>query len=360
MLVLYEFGNSVCCQKVRLVLCEKALAWESRQVKLFRSEQYRPDYLELNPKGVVPTLLHDGRPVIESTLICEYLEEIFPEPRLVPEAAYERARMRLWSKAVDEGLHEGVTEISFSAMFRERMKNMSEGERAARFRNVDDPRRRDRFVSTYEHGVESPFVLWASAAYERAFKSIDGTLAQGGEWLAGGAFSLAEVNLMPYLARLGIPSFARGLDRGPATGSCLVGTRQGASELPGGHRRPVDAARTRRNADVRKPDQGPHARAPSRLFVRRRMKRGALEPPGSAWPGLARQRRRRRCCACAGQAQSRYHGGTRRFPGCLVPGGWRNQERRRPWVIVTDNARNRKNRSSRKSFIRLFVRAVGA
>jgi glutathione S-transferase len=145
MLVLYEFGNSVCCQKVRLVLCEKGLAWQSRQVNLFRSEQYDPEYLKLNPKGVVPTLVHDGRPVIESTLICEYIESIFPEPHLMPAAAYERARMRLWGKAVDEGLHEGVTEISFSSMFRERMKNMSESEREARFRNVGDPKRRDRF-----------------------------------------------------------------------------------------------------------------------------------------------------------------------------------------------------------------------
>jgi glutathione S-transferase len=202
MLVLYEFGNSVCCQKVRLVLFEKALAWESRQVNLFRSDQYDPEYLKLNPRGLVPTLVHDGRSVIESTLICEYLESIFPEPRLIPADAYERARMRLWSKAVDEGLHEGVTEISFSAMFRERMRNMSESEREARFRNVGDPRRRDRFVSTYELGVESPFVLWAIAAYERAFKSMDDALAEGGEWLVGGAFSLAEVNLMPDLARL--------------------------------------------------------------------------------------------------------------------------------------------------------------
>ena len=153
MLVLYEFGNSVCCQKVRLVLYEKGAVWESRQVNLFRSEQYDPEYLKLNPKGLVPTLVHDGRPIIESTVICEYLEAIFPEPCLMPAGAYERARVRLWSKAVDEGLHEGVTEISFSAMFRERMKNMSETEREVRFRNVGDPKRHDRFVSTYEFGM---------------------------------------------------------------------------------------------------------------------------------------------------------------------------------------------------------------
>lgn len=202
MLVLYEFGNSVCCQKVRQVLCEKGLSWEPRQIDLFHHQQYDPAYLKLNPKGVVPTLVHDGTQVIESTLICEYLDETFREPRLTPESAVARARMRLWSKAVDEGLHEGVTEISFSAMFRERLKDAPESQRRIRFRNIGDPKRRDRFVSTYELGVESPFVLWAIAAYERAFKTMEAELAEGGNWLIGDTFSLADVNLIPYLARL--------------------------------------------------------------------------------------------------------------------------------------------------------------
>jgi glutathione S-transferase len=124
MLTLYDFGNSVCCQKVRITLCEKGLAWQAVKVDLFRSEQYDPEYLKLNPKGVVPTLVHDGKPVIESTLICEYLDETFPQPPLVPSDPWQRSRMRIWSKLVDEGLFEGVTEISFSAMFRERMREM--------------------------------------------------------------------------------------------------------------------------------------------------------------------------------------------------------------------------------------------
>lgn len=202
MLLLYEFGNSVCCQKVRHVLCEKGLSWESRPVDLFHHQQYDPDYLRLNPKGMVPTLIHEGRSVTESTLICEYLDEVFPETPLVPESAFDRVRMRLWSKAVDEGLHEGVTEISFSAMFRERLRNAPESQRQLRFRNVGDPRRRDRFVSTYELGVESPFVLWAIAAYERAFKTMEAELAGEGEWLVGDSFTLADVNLIPYVARL--------------------------------------------------------------------------------------------------------------------------------------------------------------
>jgi glutathione S-transferase len=201
-LVLYDFGNSVCCQKVRITLTEKGLTWDARRVDLFKSEQYDPHYLKLNPKGVVPTLVHDDTPVIESTLICEYIDETFPEPPLMPKDAAGRTRMRLWSKFVDEGLHDGVTELSFSAMFRERMRAMTPEMRAKRFANVGDPRRTDRFKSTYEFGVHSPFVLHGIAAYERAFRLMEQTLAEGGPWLLGARPTLADINLMPYAARL--------------------------------------------------------------------------------------------------------------------------------------------------------------
>ncbi len=76
-LILYDFGNSVCCQKVRITLRAKGLDWEAVSIDLFKAEQYDPKYLALNPKGVVPTLVHDGKPVIESTLICEYIDQTF-------------------------------------------------------------------------------------------------------------------------------------------------------------------------------------------------------------------------------------------------------------------------------------------
>jgi glutathione S-transferase len=167
MLTLYDYGNSVCCQKVRITLRAKGLEWNAVKVELFKGEQYDPNYLKLNPKGVVPTLVYNGTPVIESTLICEFLDETFPDPPLMPKDPGERARMRLWSKYVDEGLFEGATEISFSAMFREKMRNMSSDLRERRFENIGDPRRRDRYRSTYEVGVHSPFVLYAIYAYER-------------------------------------------------------------------------------------------------------------------------------------------------------------------------------------------------
>ena len=202
MLILYDYGNSVCCQKVRITLTEKELPWEPRKVDLFKTEQYDPNYLKLNPKGVVPTLVHDGIPIIESTLICEYIDETFPDPPLIPKDPAARTRMRLWSKFVDEGVFDATAELSFSAMFRERMRNLTPDLRERRFRNVGDPRRTDRFKSTYEHGVHSPFVLHGIAAFERAFKHLEQVLADGGPWILGARPTLADINLMPFAARL--------------------------------------------------------------------------------------------------------------------------------------------------------------
>lgn len=202
MLELYHFKNSVCSQKARMTLFEKDLEWHSHEVNLFTQEQYDPAYLKLNPKGYVPTLVHDSKAIWESTLICEYLDEVFPMPPLAPDDAGARVDMRQWSKAVDEGLFSGVTVFSFSAMFRDRLKQQSPEERERRYRNVGDPERRDRHKSMFQDGVESPYVFRAVGAYEIAFKKMEEALAGGTDWLAGDMFSLAEINLAPFLARL--------------------------------------------------------------------------------------------------------------------------------------------------------------
>ena len=81
---LYHTINSVCAQKVRIQLEEKGLPWTSKLMTL-RGDQFSPDYLKLNPNGVVPTLVHDGEPVIESSVILYYLEDCFPSPCLMPQ-----------------------------------------------------------------------------------------------------------------------------------------------------------------------------------------------------------------------------------------------------------------------------------
>jgi len=202
MLQLYTARNSICTQKVFLTLHEKKLAWDQKIIDLFKNEQYDPEYLKLNPKGVVPTLVHEGESIVESTLICEYLDEAFPGPALHAATPAGRAHMRLWSKFIDEGIFEATREISFSAMFRERMKNMTEEQRQTRFRNVGDPERRARYISTYEEGVESVYVFQGIASYEKMFKAMESDLADGRTWICGERFTLGDINLMPFVARL--------------------------------------------------------------------------------------------------------------------------------------------------------------
>jgi glutathione S-transferase len=202
MLKLYSYYNSICTQKVFITLAEKGIAYETQNVDLFKNEQFQPDYLKINPKGVVPALDHDGGIVIESTLICEYLDECFPRPRLVPADPLRRAHMRLWSKAVDETLFEATRELSFSAMFRERMRSMTEEQREQRFQNVGDPIKRARLMSTYAEGVESPYVFQGVGAFEIAFDKVEQDLQARGPWLVGRDMTLADINMIPFVARL--------------------------------------------------------------------------------------------------------------------------------------------------------------
>jgi glutathione S-transferase len=202
-LALYHFNNSVCSEKVRLVLREKGVIdWESHEVDLFTGEQFKPEYLKLNPKAVVPTLIDGGRVLTESTLIAEYVDDKFPEPPLKPIDPFECAQMRLYSKACDEGLHQGVAVLSYSAMFMARLRKMPPHQLESHLGRIIDLERRDRMTAVYHHGLDAPHVYRGTVAFEKAFQKIDKTLSDGRTWLFGDQFTLAEINLVPYMARL--------------------------------------------------------------------------------------------------------------------------------------------------------------
>jgi glutathione S-transferase len=110
---------------------------------------------------------------------------------------YLRARVRLWSKAVDETLFEA--KLSFSAMFRERMRAMTEEQ--GRYQNVGDPIKRARLMSTYAEG--GPYVFQGIGAFEIAFEKMEKDLKAGGPWLVGANLTLADINMMPFVARMG-------------------------------------------------------------------------------------------------------------------------------------------------------------
>ena len=103
MLKLYSFGPGANSLKPLLALYEKGLPFESRFLNPGKFEHHEDWFKQINPNGQVPALDHDGRIITESTVICEYLEDVFPDaPPLRPADPYLAAQMRIWTKWVDE------------------------------------------------------------------------------------------------------------------------------------------------------------------------------------------------------------------------------------------------------------------
>ena len=202
MLELYHNDMSVCSAKVRLVLAEKNLAATLHHFNLRKGDQLAPDYLKLNPNGVVPTLIHDGRPVIESTLIAEYLDEAFPAPPLRPADLVERAAMRIFASIPDQGLHAACGTISTAVGFRHQYLALSPDELKRNIEETPDPARRERKRVGIEKGMDAPFVPDALRTYDSALARMEARLAHGKPWLMGEQYTLADAGLTPYVTRL--------------------------------------------------------------------------------------------------------------------------------------------------------------
>ena len=101
MIKLYDFPQSPNCQKVKLVLAEKELSYETVFVDLMNNAQRSADFLRLNPYGKVPVLIDEDEVIYDSTIINEYLDDEYPHPPLMPTGSDERARARLFEDFAD-------------------------------------------------------------------------------------------------------------------------------------------------------------------------------------------------------------------------------------------------------------------
>jgi len=201
LLTLYHNDMSLCAQKVRVCLAEKGLEWESRHMVLRAGEHQQPWYVKLNPRAVVPTLVHDEKVVTESNVILEYVDESFPQPPLRPEDAYGRARMRFWIKQLDEDIHDASAAIlSFGIAFRHQY--IERGELGTRMlEQIPNIFKRERRRDVIEKGTGSAHFI---IAVERMVQLLDEMEAALGHhrWLASDQYGLADIAFTPYLARL--------------------------------------------------------------------------------------------------------------------------------------------------------------
>ena len=204
MLKLYHYDRSTAAQRVRLGLEEKELEWESIIVDTAMGDaDQRPDnFHEFNPKGLIPLLDHDGFMLPESTLILEYLDDAFPDGKsLNPNTCQERARMKLWMRKIDDGIHVASRTIGVCIVNRYFYKEANTKKISDYYKKMRDQTRKSNDKINTEMGLESPLLKPSLLAFKKLFSEMDEHLADN-DWLSGDAISQADVSLVVYLTRL--------------------------------------------------------------------------------------------------------------------------------------------------------------
>ena len=199
---LYNAPQSTCSQRVRFVLNAKALPFAEKKLDLLAGDQLKPDYLALNPNGVVPTLDHDGNVVIDSSVIIEYLDEVSPEPaHFTPHAPVVRAKMRSLMRFIDEMPAAAVRVPTFNLAFLPRFARMSEEEFLAFAESK--PLRKEFMLAMGRKGFPEKDMQAALGRLARTYQRMDNAIAEsGGPWLQGKRPTLADVALMPAVVRM--------------------------------------------------------------------------------------------------------------------------------------------------------------
>ena len=203
MLKLYHNDMSTCSQKVRFLLVEKEVEWEGVELDLRRGDQLQPEFLKFNPKGLVPVLDHDGNIVTESNIIIEYLNEVYPEPPLLPADPAGRAKIRWWMKKLDDGIHLEVAVLSFAIAFRHQLIKACGSDEALEkhFAGIRDPYIQEVQRQVVPEGIKASRFVQSIRQFEKLLSEMNEALASH-PWMAGDSLSLADIAYSPYVTRL--------------------------------------------------------------------------------------------------------------------------------------------------------------
>lgn len=214
---LYHHGSSVCAAKVRFALATKGIEWDGVYIDILAGEQFTPEYRAINPKAVVPTLVHGDLVIPDSTVIVEYLDQIAPETSVHPIDPWERAQVRYWTKAVDEDLHPACGAMTFLCSHRHTVLRKLGKEGTEKFLastpefsvTSDWKSFKDSII---RHGFDAPGAVEKVRLYDNYLKKMEDAL-EGNDWLVGNKFSIADIALTPYVNRLAMMSM-RGMWEG--------------------------------------------------------------------------------------------------------------------------------------------------
>lgn len=198
---LYHGMASTCSKKVRMCLYEKEVPFESHLLDLQKFEQHRPEYLAINPRGVVPALVHAGRSVIESSIIIDYIDDCFAWNPLKPKDPYLLYKMRLWVKYSDDAAYKAVYAPTWHRLRHRAQEGLADQAVGDTLSRVPTSERRDRWKKMAGGGFSEQELETAYDQMRDCLREAEAQLLET-PWLAGDMFSLADIAMLPFIDRI--------------------------------------------------------------------------------------------------------------------------------------------------------------
>jgi glutathione S-transferase len=208
-----HFAGSSCSQKLRIFLNLKGIKWESHPIDLPGNENFQPWFLGINPRGLVPVLVHDGKVHIESNDIIQYLEMVFPAPKLIP-AGHENEVSALLKH--EDDLHLDLRTLSFRFVFAPPGPPKPAEALASYAANgsgtVQGMADRDKQVQiefwqrAAKEGFTDERARASAQKYRAEFDALDRRLASQ-PYLMGGALSVLDIAWFIYAYRLSLAGY---------------------------------------------------------------------------------------------------------------------------------------------------------
>jgi len=201
MLKLMHHWKSSASRRVRLCLAEKNLPYEGILVNLLEGQHNTPEFLALNPNGVVPLLIDGSRVIYESSTICEYLDELYPRPRLRPNDPYETASMRNFVRWIDDKVIGKLIIFNWTDVHQPTCEKWSDEELERRLKSVPSPERREMWLRVARRPFTAEEKAAAMAVLVDLLDKMSGLLADK-DWLFGDNYSIGELGAIPFVARI--------------------------------------------------------------------------------------------------------------------------------------------------------------
>ena len=224
---LFHGWLSSASRRVRLCLAEKALPYEGIPIDMSKQEHHAPEFLAMNPNGVVPALLiGPGRSLYESSTICEYLDELHPLPPLRPSDPYERAVMRNFVRWTDEKSLPNLLILNWSIALQPGASQWSDAQLQEKLARIPTAERRE----AWSRIARQPYTEEEKAAALGKLLQLGGKMVQmlaASTWLVGDRYSLADIAAVPFIARIDeLAPRALGADLHPRVQAWWAAVRQ--------------------------------------------------------------------------------------------------------------------------------------